>query len=109
MFQFTLREPLASLETSCEVLCDPACCGLDAFDVKRQHIVPWIDAHGVPQTLEALTELEELAHTIQWECGPIVSDAHGFCDTWTLPAQCLDYLELWQSETMQALLQFAGG
>jgi hypothetical protein len=109
MFQFTLPDPLASLKTSCEVHCVAGCCGLDAFEVKSQHIAPWISENGVPRTLEALTQLEELAHTIQGQPGEITSTVDDFGDGWTNPAECLEYLELWQRETVQALLAVGSG
>jgi hypothetical protein len=109
MFQFTLPETLSSLKAVCEVHCVAACCGPNAFEVSRAHIAPWISDNGVPRTLEALTQLEELAHTVQGQSGPIVSGMDEFNNSWTYPTQCLDWLELWQTETIRALLGIAGG
>jgi hypothetical protein len=109
MFQFTLPQPLASLKSSCEVYCSAACCGLGAFEVAGKHIEPWISDNGLPRTFEALTQLEELTHAIQAQRGGVVSDMHDFGDGWQHASECVEYLELWQRETVAALLTVAAG
>jgi hypothetical protein len=109
MFQFTLPDPLVSLKSSCEVHCVAGCCGLGAFEVKSWHIEPWISDNGVPKTTEALTQLEELCHVVARKRGRVGSTQDDFGDAWKTPSDCLDYLELFQRETVQALLTTTGG
>jgi hypothetical protein len=108
MFEFTLPDPLVQLISSCEVNCVAACCGMDAFDVASQHIIPCICDNGAPATVTALTQLEELSAAVQGKNGPIVAlDGDGI--GWSSPSECLDFFESLQRETIRALLGVVGG
>jgi hypothetical protein len=62
---------------ACEVYCVAGCCGFDAFDVNREHILRWYrenDPHALWHALEQLTD------AIRWHDSPAPADFDGAVD-----------------------------
>ena len=106
MAELTLSEPFRSLKNSCETRCVAGCCGTDAFEVESRNIIGWIRENGVPRALLALNQLEEMIQAVHGQSGPITSGVDSFDLYWGESAECIDFLELFQRETLTALLTF---
>ena len=103
LLALSFPEPLLALTRSCEVQCVVGCCGLDALEVSARHIESWVKAYGLGQTYLALTQLEYLMCKVSNHTGNIISDEAEFNAVWPTSPECLDFLDLWQREILEAI------
>lgn len=114
--ELTVSPPLKELIQSCATFCEPACCGLKAFDVNAYVIRRWFDLrirsdfeeYGTPERCgaEILRQLDELIAKVAAHDGPVdASDEfrHSFGHEWAQSAECITYLQTWRKELVRAL------
>lgn len=99
-----LPEPLDGLKGSCEIHCVAGCCGLDAFEIVAKNMVPWLNEQSVETGLRALNQLEDLMASVHAHAGGEVwSEENDFNAVWETTRECLDFLNGWFGEAVQAL------
>jgi hypothetical protein len=83
------------------------CCGLDAFEFAAKHMAPWFREQRLADGLRALTQLESLVTSISRHRGEVWSDDDDLNAVWPTAEQCLDFLDVWFREAVQALATVA--
>jgi len=104
--ELTIPSPLKQVFQSCAVFCEPACCGLDAFDVDAFVIYRWFDRPSKPQPDEVLKQLDDLIATVAAHDGPVDSTNErkfDFGHEWATSAECVAYLQTWRAELVRAM------
>jgi hypothetical protein len=81
---------------TCEVHCVAGCCGLDAFDVAPEHMLPWMWEHGVQRAWQALDPLSEVIHELAEHIGEVTSEEDEFNALWSTSGECCEFLRGWQ-------------
>lgn len=104
--ELIIPPPLKQMFQSCAVFCEPACCGLDAFDVDAFVIYRWFcrDAHCIGD--DVLKQLDDLIARVASHDGPIDSADElkfDFGHEWATSAECVAYLQTWRVELVRAI------
>ena len=99
-----LAESAREAVRACEVYCVAGCCGLDAFEINREHLLVWARDRGVEHLWAAL---EQLSDGIGRHDGPIPEGFPG-CDAelglwWGEPSDRADFLRGIQAEVIRAI------
>ena len=101
MLVLELRYPLRRMFQSCAVYCEPACCGLDSFDVNAYTLLWWIRQTGDEDVSHAMELLSSLVVKVAARCGPVASpDDLGH--EWDSGEECAAYLSTWHATLEQA-------
>jgi hypothetical protein len=104
--ELTIPSPLKDLFQHCATYCEPACCGLDAFDVDAYVIFRWFGGTAVQSGAEVLQQLDALIAQVAAHDGPVDSTdelKHDFGHEWPQSADCVTYLKTWRVELVRAL------
>jgi len=101
----SIPSPLREMFQSCASICEPACCGLDAFDVSANAISRWLNAGQSEAGAVALQQLDALIERVAGHDGPVDSLdelRHDFGHEWANGAHCAEYLQRWRNELVRA-------
>jgi len=102
----TIPSPLKDLIQFCARFCEPACCGLNAFDVDAYVIFRWFGGSATNSSHKALDQLDALIAQVRAYDGPVDSSdelKHDFGHEWPNSAECVAYLQTWREALTRAL------
>jgi hypothetical protein len=97
--------PLKEVFQWCAVYCEPACCGLDAFDMDASLIYGWFHHNPGHRGEELLEQLDHLIAAVATHTGPVDSTDElkfDFGHEWPSSEECVAYLQTWRTELVRA-------
>lgn len=104
--ELIIPSPLKQLFQSCAVYCEPACCGLRAFDVDASLVYRWLGGTPGPRGEQVLKQLDELIATAAAHDGSVDATDElkfDFGHEWATSAECVEYLQSWRTELVRAM------
>ena len=94
-------DPLAGLIAECETECVAGCCGLDAFEIDSEQMIPWASEQPIHVLWEVLDQLTGVVWDLSTHSGSVSSST--FNAIWEPTVEALAFFRTFQTHVIRAV------